>query len=274
MTETRCEEKVVVPAGTQPSTENIVERKTIVYETRIDPTVIKLAGEKIKEQLYTRLGFLKPKPQEVEFVSIDKYYEPYIMVSGNYFLDYYRKCVYSVNIDKQVQEVILLNHELKPEQAMQSSGRDRNILMLEAEERIVNSAKASLLLDNFGQEITPEELPSAPSEKEPKTILAECNAEEIPENADVDMIRSKILRRPNEISKVVNELFEVTERAVIYAPRYRVTYRNVKTNEIKTTEFDGVTSKRLQRKNRSASRGNNSISPPPPPPETQQITDY
>lgn len=274
MTETRYDEKVVVSAENQPSTEKIVERKTIVYETRIDPTVIKLAGEKIKDQLYTRLGFLKPKPEEVEFVSIDKYYEPYIMVSGTYCLDFYRRCLYSVNIDKQVLEVILLNHELKPEQTMQSSAKDHNVIRLEGEERIVNNAKDTLLLDRFGQDVSLERLPSAPSEKNPKKILAECNAEEIPENADVDMIRSKILKRPKEISRVVNELFEVNERAVIYAPRYRVTYRNVKTNETKTTEFDGVTSERLQRKNRPTSRGNNSISPPPPPPETKQIADY
>jgi hypothetical protein len=274
LTETRYDEKVVVSAENQPSTEKIVERKTIVYETRIDPTVIKLAGEKIKDQLYTRLGFLKPKPEEVEFVSIDKYYEPYIMVSGTYCLDFYRRCLYSVNIDKQVLEVILLNHELKPEQTMQSSAKDHNVIRLEGEERIVNNAKDTLLLDRFGQDVSLERLPSAPSEKNPKKILAECNAEEIPENADVDMIRSKILKRPKEISRVVNELFEVNERAVIYAPRYRVTYRNVKTNETKTTEFDGVTSERLQRKNRPTSGGNNSISLPPPPPETKQIADY
>jgi len=255
----------MMSAGAQASTEKIVERKTIVYETRIDPTVIKLAGEKIKEQLYTRLGFLKPKPEEVEFVSVEKYYEPYIMVSGTYYLDYYRKCLYPVNVDKQVLEVILLNHELKPEHSTQSSPRDHNVLRLEGEERIVNNAKDTLLLDKLGQDVGLEGLPSAPSEKNPKRILEECSAEEIPENADVEMLRARIFKRPNEINRIVNELFDVTERAVIYTPRYKVTYVNVKTNEMKTAEFDGVTSERLQRKRHPVPRRNTSVTPPPPP---------
>lgn len=51
--------------------------------------------------------------------------------------------------------------------------------------RIVNEAKASLLLDRFGQNVTLEKLSFAPSERNPKKILATCGAEDIAENADV-----------------------------------------------------------------------------------------
>lgn len=250
-----------------PSNEKIAERKTIVYETRVDPTVIKLAGEKVKDQLFARFGFLKPKPEEVQFVSMDKYYEPYVMISGTYSLNYYRKCFYTVSIDKHVLEVILLDHKLKPEQSMDSSAGDRYVIKLEGEERIVNEAKASLLLDRLGQDVTLEKLPFAPSERNPKKILATCGAEDIAENADVDMLRSRILKRPADISRIVSELFEVTERAVIYTPRFTVLYRNLKTNEEKTLEFDGVTGERFQQRKRPVSRGTVSVPPPPPPPE-------
>ena len=40
MTETACDEKTVIPAETVLANERIVERKTIVYETRVDPVVI------------------------------------------------------------------------------------------------------------------------------------------------------------------------------------------------------------------------------------------
>ena len=50
--------------------ETIVPRKTIVYETRVDPTVIRLAGEKVKQQPFARFGLLKPKPEEIQFVSL------------------------------------------------------------------------------------------------------------------------------------------------------------------------------------------------------------
>ena len=51
--------------------------------------------------------------------------------------------------------------------------------------RIVNEAKAFLLLDRFGQDVMLEKLPFAPSERNPKKILATCGAEGIAENADV-----------------------------------------------------------------------------------------
>ncbi len=68
---------------------------------------------------------------------------------------------------------------------------------------------------------------------------------EIVSDADVGILRSKILKRPTDIKRVVRELFEVTERAVIYTPVYEVLFQNIKTGEVKALEFDGVTSKRI-----------------------------
>lgn len=110
LTETVSDEKAVISTepmpGNEPSNEKIVERKTIVYETLVDPTVIKVAGEKLKDQLFARFGFLKPKPEEIQLVSMDKYYEPFMVISGKYLIDYYRKCTYAVNVRKEVLEVI------------------------------------------------------------------------------------------------------------------------------------------------------------------------
>jgi hypothetical protein len=261
-----AKEKFIVSSEIQRSAEKIVERKTIVYETRVDPAVIKLAGEKLKDQLFAKFGFLKPKPEEVQLISIDKYYEPYLMISGVYSIDYYRKCLYPISVDKQVLEVALLNQQLKPEQSNDPSVGDHNVIKLEGEERLVNEAKASVVLDRFGEDVTLEKLPSAPSEKNPKKILAAFGAEEIPENADVDMIRSRIFKRPKGINRTVDEVFEISERAVIYTPRFRVFYRNSKSNEEREIEFDGVTGERLQQKKQVVTRGNLPVPPPPPPP--------
>jgi len=100
LTETIKTESVVISAETSPTKENIVERKTIVYEAPIDPTVIRVSGEKLKQQLFSRFGLLKPKPEEIQFISLDKYYEPYIVISGKYFIDYYRKCTYIFKVIK------------------------------------------------------------------------------------------------------------------------------------------------------------------------------
>jgi len=247
LTETVSDEKIAISSGTILSSEKIAERNTIVYETRIEPTVIEAIGEKIKTQLFTRFGFMKPKPEEIKLVSIDKYYEPYMIVGGRYVIDYYRKCAYTVKVDNRVQEVILSNRKYRPNQPMDSPAKDHNVVKLEGEERLTNEAKASLILDKFGQEVAPKELPSAPSERNPGEILAAFGVKEIAPDADLDIIRFKILKRPKDINRLVNELFEVDERAVIYTPRFRVLYTNVKTGEGKAIEYDGVTAQRIQR---------------------------
>jgi hypothetical protein len=266
VSETISEEIIVPAAEIAPPCEKIVEMKTIVYETRTDPTVIKLAGEKIKDRLFTRFWFMKPKPGEVQFVSIDKYYEPYMLITGSYMIDYYRKCVHVVEIDKEVLEVILLDRKFEPEQPMGSSAEDYSIVRLEGEERLMNELKASLILDRSGQDVTLEGLPSAPSERNPKKILAECGVEEIAQNSDLDIIRAKIVKRPRDVNRVVGELFEVSERAVIYTPRFKVLYRNTKTGEEKVLEFDGVTAQRLQQSQHAGSKSTDPLPPPPPPP--------
>ena len=266
LTETACDEKVVISAGTVLANERIVERKTIVYETRVDPAVIKVSGEKLKDQLFTRFGFLKPKPEEIQLVSIDKYYEAYAMISGKYAIDYYRKCAYSVKVEKEVLEVVLLNQKFQPEQSMDSPVKDHNVIRLEGEERLRNEVKASLILDRFGRDTTLEKLPAAPSEKNPKKVLAQYGVEEIASNADLDFIRSKILNRPKDINRLVDELFEVDDRVVIYTPRFRAIYVNTRTREEKTVEFDGVTAERIQQSKHTSSSDSLPVPPPPPPP--------
>ena len=117
MTETVSAEPVVISAETPSTKEKIVERKTIVYEAVVDPTLIRVACEKLKKQLFAKFAFswFQPKLEEIQFVSLEKYYEPYIVISGKYFIDYFRKCTYVFKVDEAVREVVLLNHKFVPE---------------------------------------------------------------------------------------------------------------------------------------------------------------
>jgi hypothetical protein len=248
-------EKIVIAVENGPAEENIVARKTIVYETLIDPTVIRVASEKLKMQLFTRFGVLKPKPEEVQFVSIDKYYEPYIVVSGMYSIDYYRKCAYTVRVDEGVLEVILLQNKIMPERATGSTGKEGGIIRLEGEERLVHENKGSFIFDRYGRDATLEKLPSAPSEKNPKKVISKFDIEEVGQNTDVNSVRDRIVKRPNDVKRIVSEIFEVAERVVIYTPQFRILYKNSKTGEEKAMEFDGVTSERIQQSQGAFSQG-------------------
>lgn len=240
MTQTVNAEKIVISAEAPIIKENIVDRKTIVYEANIDPTVIRVSGEKLKQQLFTRFGLFKPKSEEIQFISLDKYYEPYIVISGKYFLDYYRKCTYVFKVDQGVKEVVLLEHKFIPE-----TSKSSKTIKLHGEERLNKEGKAFLILDKYGKDAMVDNLPSAPSEKKPEKIIAEYKIEEIPENADVNYVRRRIAERPRDVSRVVEEVFEITDRSVIYTPRFKLLFRNLKTGDEKVMIIDGVTSQKL-----------------------------
>lgn len=225
--------------------EKIAERKIIVYKTLIDPTVMKLATEKVKDRLFLKFGFLKPNPDQIQQVSFEKDYEAFVVVDGKYTIDYYRTRVYTVKVDEKAQEVILFNQTFKPENSNEPYGK---VIRIEGEERLIHQAKAYIVLSADGREVSPKRIPSAPSEEHSKKLLAEIEGAKKPEilpDQEIEIIRSKIVKRPLEIKRIIHELFEVSDRAIIYTPIYRVRFQNLKTGEMKTVKFDGVTAKLL-----------------------------
>ena len=98
-----------------------------------------------------------------------------ITINGKYSIDYYRKSSYNLRVDQEVKEVILLNNKFMPEPVEDSSKYKHSLVKLEGEERILNEAKAYLILNDQGQETTSKSLPSAASEKNPKEIIEKRN---------------------------------------------------------------------------------------------------
>jgi hypothetical protein len=262
LAETVSDKKIIVSTEATPCDERIAERKTIVYQTRTDPIVIKMAAEKLKDRLFTRFGFSKPKREDVQLVSTGIYYEAFMLISGKYAIDYYRKCAYTVEVDKEVWEVLLLDHRFDPS-PLDPHVRDRSAIRLEGEERLINEYKASLILDRYGREVALDRLPSAPSERNPKKTLATFGVQEVTHDVDLDCMRLRVIKRPAHVNRIVSELFEVHDRAVIYTPRYRVVYRNTRTGEEKAVEFDGVTAEKIGETKHTIP---SPLPPTPPPP--------
>ena len=223
--------------------EKVVRRKTIVHEVNIDPTMIRISGEKLKLQLFAKFGLFKPKSDEIQFVSSELYYEPYVVINGKYFVDYYRKCTYNIQVEQKVQEVVLLNKKFVPENLR--SNKKQNLITVTAEERLTNENKAFMVLDKDGKKALIEKIQSSPSSKNPKKIIKKYKIKELPKNFEVNLLRNKIAKRPKDLSKIIKEVFEITERTVIYTPRFKLRYKNKKTNEEKILLLDGVTSKKL-----------------------------
>ena len=235
------------PVSPAPVPERIAKRKIIVYKSRVDPTIVKLTAEKMKNKLFIKFGFSKPRPEEIRVASVDKYYEPYILVDGKYSVNYYKKRVYTLDVDGTTEKVKILDKTFTPESLVSPTGEPHKVIKLEAEESLSYEDKAYIILDKSGREIPPDQVPSAPSEDQPQKVLKEFGKKsakvKIPPQKGLEIVKSRIIKRPPDAEKVENELFEVSEHAIIYSPVYEITFRNMKTGEEKVIKIDGVTAK-------------------------------
>jgi hypothetical protein len=139
-----------------------------------------------------------------------------------------------------VKEVVLLDNKFQPEIT-----KNTKVIKLYGEERIINQAKAFLIMDRNEKDAQVDNLSSAPSEKKPEKAIEQYGIEEVPENADVEFVRKTIAQRSEDIVRIVEEIFEVTECTVIYAPRFKVTFKNTTTDEEIALVIDGVSTKRI-----------------------------
>ena len=226
--------------------ENIAQRKVIVYKSRVDPATLKQKAEEIKNELFIK-RFSKPKPEDVHVVSVDKYYEPYVLIDAKYRIEYFTKKTFTFEVTEKAKVVKILGETFKPKEVPipnTDPEQFQKIINLEGQEWSFYEDKAYFILNKSGKEISPDEVPIAPSEDNPRKILKEFakNAEKVKvSNREVlAMAKSKIIQRPADVDDVDMEMFQVIEYAIIYNPIYKITFRNEKTKEEKTVSIDGV----------------------------------
>jgi len=219
--------------------QKVVDREIVILKGRIDPTMARLFGEKVKRKFFVRLGLLRPKPEEIRLISVDKYYEPYIVVGGKYAVDYCKRYVFLVKVNEKVESLVILGKKFKPEP---SSGAVR----LEGEGHFHYEDQAYFILDRMGREVVPEQLSYAPFEEEPKNleeISRKSREVKISPQQEIEFLRSRIVNRPSGVDEVTKEWFEVNQRTVIYIPTYELIFQNVKTGKEAIVEIDGITGK-------------------------------
>lgn len=230
-----------------PVPEKISKRKVIVYKSRVDPTIVKLTAEKMKYKLFAKFGFSKRRSEEIRVVSVDKYYEPYILIDANYSVQYFKKRVFTLDVDPETEEVKILGESYKPEIEASRSGEHHKVIRLEAQLWSSYQDKAYLVLDKEGKEIPPDQVPAAPSEDHPEKILKEFSKKtgmvQVSPRKEIDMVKSRIVKRPSDVAKIEDEMFQISEHAVIYSPIYEITFRNVRTGEERLVKIDGVSAK-------------------------------
>ena len=224
--------------------QKVVDRKTAILKSRLDPEKARLIGEDQKTNLFLKFGFLKPRSDDISLVGFTKYYEPFIVIGGKYSIDYCKKHVFEIKADNQMQNVFLGGEEFKFEPL--SAGKPSRVLRLVGEEHSHYENETYFILDRLMREAKPEKVPLAPFENEMENLDnfdADFRKARISLEEEINFLRSKIVKRPSDADAIIREIFEITERLTIYNPIYELSFQNVKNAKEVTVLIDGITGK-------------------------------
>ena len=227
--------------------EKVVDRKIIVYKSCVDPKEVRATAEKMKTKLFSKLVFMKPKPEEIQIVSIDKFFEPYVVVDGEYSIDYSKNWSHNIQVDETMQDLAFCGEKITPVSLKDHLATPCKIVTLAGVGRFKSEAKARLIFDCQWREVGLEQLPFVPFEEQPEKILDTVDqhpeSASVSEEKEVEILKSRLVQRPSDILSIHKELFSVFDRALIYKPMYKVTVKNIKTKKEATIVIDAITGK-------------------------------
>ena len=229
--------------------EKITDQKVIVYKSHIDQKIVRVTAEKMKTQLFHKYLLIKPSSEEVQIVSIEKYFEPYVVVGGEYNIEYTKNWIQNVQVEDTLQELTIYSGKIKPASLKDHLKTPCKIVKIKGEARHSLINKAHLIFNNKWCEVGFDQLPYVPFEEQPETILKSFDKKIgntlITSGKEVELLKSRIVNRPKDILCIHNEMFKVSERALIYKPMYKVKFQNIKTKKTIIVIFDAITGKKM-----------------------------
>jgi hypothetical protein len=229
-------------AETEILPQKIVERRTLILKSRLDSKAAMLQVDKLKTGFFVKYGFLKPKPQDVTITAFNKYYESYIVIGGKYYIDYCKRHKYLLEVEDSTQEIFVDGKKI----VAQPMGPEKTakVIKLLGEEHSHHEKETYLVLDRMLREVSPEDMPFAPFEHEQENTPAcelDLRKPRITLEQEIAFLRSRIAVRPPDVAEIIREIFEITERTIIYSPIYEVNFQNNKNGKSVTVLIDGIT---------------------------------
>ena len=220
--------------------QSMVDTKTIVLKPRLDHGDVQLIGQRIKRRLFSRFG-LKPKPEDIRLLSCETYFEPYLIIGGEYVLDYCKKHDFKVNVGEKTTKILVGGQEFKSEQT--DPNAEKRVVKVKGEEHAHHERQTYFILDRMKREIQPEELPISPFDiqKGDFDLNSSFKSFQISDEMQIEFLKTKIAKRPACVAEIIREVFEITERTIVCYPMYQLTFENAKNRKDATITINGIT---------------------------------
>ena len=227
--------------------QKIVDTKIVILRSRLDFNTIRFQIEDLKRKFFAKRGFLKPKAEEIQLVGYEKYYEPYIVIGGKYAIDYYKKHAFALKVGKQVRKISIAGKEYEPVDSKLGKKSER-IIHLKGEEYAHYEKETFFVLDRLRREISPDSFSFAPYDVQfENTTDTNLNLRKLSISVYeiIELLRSKIARRPPDLAEIIREIFEINENTIVYRPFFEVAFHNTKTNKHVTLRVDCVSGEKV-----------------------------
>ena len=232
--------------------------KTVVLRPTLDLSDAEQIVENRKTSRF-RSMLQKPSKTEVHVHSLKLSYEAFLILSGKYNADFYRKVIHTINVKPNVKEILVGGFTFPVKQGkgvlgrlrtkVKSSTRKKNQIDLEIEEHVFLEEEKEVAFDHHGKEIKmPYKMSSRLIESYPRRTLGKVKNNvkkpEITYAAAADRLitrlkKSVTIGRRNLVEKVVvNEIIE------LYVPIYEARLIGPKKN-VRIMRIDAIRKKVL-----------------------------
>ena len=191
--------------------------------------------------------------------SIKLSYEAFLILSGKYNADYFRKVIHTINVEPVVKEVILGDTIFPIKRGktifgklgtkIKSSAKRKNQIDLELEEHVFLEEEQEIAFDHHGKEIKmPYKMSSRLIESYPKRTLQNTKnvvkKPEITYDAAVQRLISKLKKSVSIGTRNLEEKINVNEIIELYVPIYEARLVGPK-KSVRLMRIDGIRKKIL-----------------------------
>ena len=201
----------------------------------------------------------KPSKTEVHVHSLKLSYEAFLILSGKYNADFYRKVIHTINVKPNVKEILVGGYTFPIKQGkgvlgrlrtkVKSSTRKKNQIDLEIEEHVFLEEEKEVAFDHHGKEIKmPYKMSSRLIESYPRRTLEKTKDNikkpEITYDAAVTRLTSKLKKSVSIGRRNLKEKITINEIIELYVPIYEARLIGPKKN-VRLMRIDGVRKKVL-----------------------------
>jgi len=232
--------------------------KTVVLRPTLDLSDAEQIVENRKTSRF-RSMLQKPSKTEVHVHSLKLSYEAFLILSGKYNADFYRKVIHTINVKPNVKEILVAGYTFPVKQGkgvlgrlrtkVKSSTRKKNQIDLEIEEHVFLEEEKEVAFDHHGKEIKmPYKMSSRLIESYPRRTLEKTKNNvkkpEITYDAAVLRLTSKLKKSVSIGRRNLEEKFTINEIIELYVPIYEARLIGPKKN-VRLMRIDSIRKKVL-----------------------------